>query len=102
MCIRDSSYSYRGVEGLKRDTLLLFDLAVPAGFMPTCADGENEGYELWPAEEVAARIRDTDDFKFNVNLVMIDFLIRHGVINADNEPDYFRLAASLRTLDRVI
>ncbi len=96
------SYTQRVADGLKRDTLFLFDIAVPADFLPTCADGENEGYELWPAEEVAARIRDTDDFKFNVNLVMIDFLIRHGVINAENEPDYLRLAASLRTLDRVV
>jgi 8-oxo-dGTP pyrophosphatase MutT (NUDIX family) len=94
------SYVHRLPEGLRRDTLFQFDIALPEDFLPFCADGENEGYELWPAAEVAARIRGGDAFKFNVNLVLIDFLIRHGVITPDNEPDYLPLVAGLRVLDR--
>ncbi|MEX2642056.1 MAG: DUF4743 domain-containing protein [Acetobacterales bacterium] len=96
------SYVQRVPEGLRRDTLFVYDIEVPAGFLPVCADGENEGYELWPVAEVAARVRDTDDFKFNVSLVLIDFLIRHGVVTPDNEPDYLRLVAGLRVLDRPV
>ena len=48
-----------------------------------------------PWERVAEIVRDTDEFKFNCNLVIIDFLIRHGLITPDH-PDYLALAAGLR------
>ena len=38
-----------------------------------------------------------DDFKFNVNLVIIDFAIRHGVLTAENEPQYTELLSGLRS-----
>ena len=50
--------------------------------MPHAADGEVEEFELWPIERVMAAVRDTDDFKFNVNLVLIDLFRRHGLIAA--------------------
>ncbi len=48
-----------------------------------------------PAGEVVARVRDTDDFKFNVNLVIADFAVRHGVVTPA-EPDYLAIVAGLR------
>ena len=42
-----------------------------------------------------ATVRDTDDFKFNCALVVIDFLIRHGLLTPDDEPDYLRLVSGL-------
>jgi hypothetical protein len=47
-------------------------------------------------DEVAERVRQSDDFKFNVNLVLIDFLIRHGRLCPDSEPDYVELVRGLR------
>ena len=44
---------------------------------------------------VLALVRDTDRFKFNVNLVIIDFAIRRGVITPENEPDYEKIVAGL-------
>ena len=41
------------------------------------------------------RLTDTEDFKFNVSLVIIDFLIRHGLIDPEH-PDYLELIAGLR------
>jgi len=41
-------------------------------------------------------LRETDDFKFNVNLVLIDFLARHGLIEPDREPDYAAVVRGLR------
>ena len=35
-----------------------------------------------------------DDFKFNCHLVIIDFLIRHGLIGPDH-PDYLDLISGL-------
>jgi len=36
-----------------------------------------------PPEGVVERVRDTDDFKFNVNLVVIDLFLRHGLRQSD-------------------
>ena len=40
-------------------------------------------------------MRETDDFKFNVNLVIVDFLIRHGYLKPD-DAEYPELAIGLR------
>lgn len=91
------SYTHEPPEGVKPDQMFCFDLALPAEFTPTPVDGEVESFSLWPVEQVAERVRDTFDFKFNCNLVVIDFLIRHGVVTPDTEPDYAALVQGLRT-----
>ena len=70
-------------EGLRRDRLHCYDLEMPASFTPQPRDGEIAGFELWPIARVYATVRDTDDFKFNVNLVLIDLLIRTGLITGE-------------------
>lgn len=81
-------------DGLKRDVLFLYDLRLPVDVIPQCQDGEVEAFYRWPVGEVAQRVRDTSEFKFNVPLVIIDFLIRHAIITPD-EPDYVELIAGL-------
>lgn len=81
--------------GLRDDVLYVYDLEVPASFMPRNTDGEVERFDLMPAEEVLRRVAETEDFKFNVNLVMIDFAIRHGLIPPDH-PDYIDIVRELR------
>lgn len=66
--------------GLRRDTLHLFDLDLPAGVVPRPNDGEVERFELWPIQSVLEAVRDTDSFKFNVALVLIDLFLREGLI----------------------
>lgn len=90
------SYCMEGRLGLKPDTMFLYDLAVPEDFTPRNTDGEISSFRLMPVEEVAERVRTSDDFKFNVNLVIIDFLIRHGILRPDDEPDYLALVNGLR------
>ena len=58
-------------KGLKPDVLFLYDLELPADFVPRNMDGEVERFELWPMARVAASVRDSDDWKFNVNLTVI-------------------------------
>ncbi len=84
-------------EGLRRDVLFNYDLVLPEGFEPRNTDGEIEDFHLMSMDEVAARVRDTDDFKFNCALVVIDFLIRHGYIEPDH-PDYAELVDGLHGL----
>ena len=84
------SYAMERQEGLRRDCLYCYDLMIPEDFTPIPTDGEVEAFELWPLDRVAETVRATNDFKFNVNLVLIDLFIRLGLI----EPN---AAASLRT-----
>lgn len=88
------AYTLDTDRGLRRDTLFLFELELPEDFVPRPVDGEVESFELWPVAEVAARVRDSDDFKFNCNLVVIDYLLRHGWLGPD-DPDYHALVAGL-------
>jgi len=88
------TYSFEAPEGLRADTLFCYDLAMPAGVKPQPSD-EIARYELLPLSKVLRLVRGSDLFKFNVNLVIIDFAIRHGVITPENEPDYEILVAGL-------
>jgi hypothetical protein len=88
------TYAMAVPEGLRADTLFIYDLELAPGFAPRNTDGELERFDLMRVEDVAERVRATDDFKFNVNLVIIDFLIRHGVIAPDH-PEYLDLVAGL-------
>ena len=88
------TYCAETEEGLRPDVLFCYDLELPGDFRPVCHDGEIEEFRLMPIDEVAAIVRDTEQFKFNCNLVIIDFLVRHGLIGPD-EPDYVAIAQGL-------
>lgn len=90
------SYTHQPPEGCKPDQMFCFDLELPEEFMPHAADGEVAEFYLWPIGKVADIVRETFEFKFNCNLAIIDFLIRHGVIAPDTEPDYAALVHGLR------
>ena len=85
------SYRYTDGRGLKRDILYCYDLELPDSFVPMCQDGEVESFERLPIQDVLAIIETTDAFKYNCNLVIIDFAIRHGVLTSHNTPDYASL-----------
>ncbi len=95
------SYRYRepradGYEAVKPDVQYCYDLELPADFTPRNTDGEIADFELWPVARVLETVRDTTAFKFNCNLVVIDFLIRRGFLSPDTEPDYIAICAGLR------
>lgn len=89
-------YRFENEQGLRNDLIFCYDLDCPHDFMPKPNDGEVEAFELWPVAKVMERVRATRDFKFNVPLVLIDFMIRHGHIGPENEPDYLELIRGLR------
>jgi isopentenyldiphosphate isomerase len=90
------SYTHQPPEGCKPDQMFCYDLELPEDFSPRVTDGEVAEFYLWPVEKVAEVVRRTFEFKFNCNLAIIDFLIRHGVIDPDSEPDYAALIHGLR------
>lgn len=75
------AYTMEREEGLRRDALHCYDLVLPEDFTPRAADGEVESFELWPIRQAFEVVRDTDDFKFNVNLVLIDLFTRLGMMS---------------------
>jgi len=89
------TYCMEAKSGLKPDCMFCYDLELPADFEPECTDGEVEAFELWPLLRVAEAVRDSRAFKFNCNLVILDFLVRHGWIPAD-DPDYVEIVCGLR------
>jgi len=93
------SYRMENELGIRDDVLFVFDLEMPADFVPTNQDGEIVHFELMPASAVLDRVRTSDDFKFNVNLVILDFALRHGILRPD-DPEYLDVATRLhRPLD---
>jgi hypothetical protein len=89
------TYMMDTAEGLRRDTLFVYDLALAPDFAPRNTDGEVESFALRPLAEVLDQLRDTEDFKFNVALVIIDLAIRRGIVGPE-EPDYLALCRGLR------
>ncbi|KAF0913476.1 hypothetical protein E2562_022368 [Oryza meyeriana var. granulata] len=92
--------SYMDIKGFryKRDVLFCYDLKLPADFVPNNEDGEVDSFRLIPVPHAANIIRRTHFFKPNCNLVIIDFLFRHGYLNPDCH-GYLKLLQSLRRGD---
>jgi isopentenyldiphosphate isomerase len=89
------AYNRVNANGFRPDVLYCYDIELPATFIPQNTDGEVESFHLMPVEDVLQIVRDTDDFKLNCNLVIIDFALRHRLISED-DPDYRALLEGLR------
>ena len=88
------SYRMAVTHGLRDDVLFCYDLELPRDFKPKNNDGEFVGFMLEDASRVIDIARKSDDFKFNVNLVLVDFALRHGLIRTD-DPDYLDLITGI-------
>ncbi len=91
------SYRMETRLGIRDDVLFAYDLELPADFAPQNRDGEIVHFDLMPLAAVLGRIRTTDDFKFNVNLIILDFAVRNGFLGPD-DPDYLEIVTGLRRL----
>ena len=89
------TYRHETEAGFKPDVLYAYDLELGGDFQPMNSDGEIAEFYLWPVARVMETVAGTRDFKFNCNLIVIDFLIRHGLIDPDR-PDYIEIVEGLR------
>jgi 8-oxo-dGTP pyrophosphatase MutT (NUDIX family) len=80
---------------LRREVLFTFDLELPEAFVPRNQDGEVENFRLLPVAEVRRLVAETEEIKVNCNLVLLDFLVRHGELSPD-QPGYTELVTGLR------
>jgi hypothetical protein len=91
-----ASFSYKsGTAGLKRDVLFVFDLELPEDFVPSAVDGEVDKFELVEIGDVMEIVCNTDSYKDNCNLVLIDFFLRHGLLDP-GAPGYLELLDGVR------
>ncbi|XP_007506012.1 uncharacterized protein LOC100032319 isoform X3 [Monodelphis domestica] len=93
------SYAYEEREqaeprAVVRECLFVFDLQVPQDFSPQVGDGEVQEFHLWPLDKVREAVS-SGSFKPNCALVVLDFLLRHGLLHPDQEPLYPELMAAL-------
>lgn len=105
MEVADGGPSSTGGEmggGLRRHAFWTYDLALPESFRPEPVDGEVAEFMLLPWQEVAdiverGVVSGPEGFKYNCNLVVIDWLIRTGRIAPDH-PDYLELCTGLHAV----
>jgi len=86
------SYLLDTPEGISPDTMFTYDVELPDNFEP-CTDGQEiQAFTLYPVEELTRIVTETEDFKYNSALVIIDFLHRRGIIDtrAPATPDIVR------------
>ncbi len=89
------SYVMETPAGIRPDVLYCFDLELSPEFTPENTDGETSAFQRMPASTAGEIVATSEQFKFNCNLVVAHFLLRHGLINPDNEPDYQAIARGL-------
>ncbi|MGK5095145.1 DUF4743 domain-containing protein [Deltaproteobacteria bacterium TL4] len=92
------NYAREVKSGVRRDVIFSYDLVLPESFQPQNVDHEVETFYLWPIEKVIELVTHTEEFKTNCNLVIIDFLIRHGWITPET-PHYLEMIAGLHHPD---
>lgn len=72
----------------------IFDMELSPNIIPTVNDGEVDSFNLLSLQETIDAIKN-QKFKPNSALVMVEFLIRHGYINSENDPNYCTLVHNL-------
>lgn len=74
--------------------LYVYDMEVDHTVVPKPQDDEVEAFYLWGVQQIKEALL-RGEFKTNCASVMIDFFVRHGIITADNEPDYLEIVTRL-------
>ncbi|RWA06346.1 hypothetical protein EKO27_g8768 [Xylaria grammica] len=87
----DAIHGWSGESGLLCPGIVYtYDMEMPEDVIPKPHDGEVGSYSLMSVGDVQAALLN-NEFKPDAAVVVIDFLVRHGVINADNERNFARI-----------
>ncbi|KAI0381584.1 hypothetical protein F5Y04DRAFT_254882 [Hypomontagnella monticulosa] len=76
------------------DIIYIYDLELPNHVIPKPNDDEVEVFYSMTIEEVQKALLN-GEFKPDSAAVLIDFLIRHGIMTADNEKDFIDISTRL-------
>lgn len=72
----------------------VYDLKMDLDTKPFPVDHESEDFRLMDMKEVKERLSN-GEFKDNCGAIIIDFMIRHGFITAENEKDFIEISSRL-------
>jgi len=79
-------------------TLIGILLIMLNAWLATLSLGDWSWLHHLPLDEVARLVRETEEFKLNSAVVVIDYLIRHGYLTPDDIPDYPTLCRDIRRI----
>lgn len=88
-------YNYLSEDGnIQPELQYVFDLefADETSVIPNPVDGEVEKFTLMDFDEIKMRLCN-GEFKPNCGLVIVDFMIRHGLLTSNTERDYLEIVA---------
>jgi len=88
--------TYISVEkrGISSDSQYVFDLKLPTSYKPKPNDNEVEGFYLMEFDEIIERLK-KNEFKINSGIVIIDFMIRHGILTHSMEENYLEILSNI-------
>lgn len=72
----------------------VYDLELPVEVVPVPDDNEAEDFRLLTVEEVKTALAE-GKFKPNSAVVLLDFLVRHGILTSENQPGYIEVVSRL-------
>ena len=90
------NYQHAHASGIRNDCLYVYDIELPPDVEPIPNDGEVDCFECWPIEKVLEVVDSTEDFKYNCNLVIAEFLLRHKALEGHPAFSEIQLALSER------
>ncbi|PVH77124.1 thiamine pyrophosphokinase [Cadophora sp. DSE1049] len=72
----------------------VYDCELPEDMVPQLNDDEVDSFRLWTVDEVRKGLQ-RGEFKPGLAHVILHFLVRHGIVNENNDPDYVELIQRL-------
>jgi 8-oxo-dGTP pyrophosphatase MutT (NUDIX family) len=87
---------FPGEKGLVTpDLISLYDIELPQDVVPRPHDDEVSSFTLMAVEDLKSALL-REEFKPDSAAVLVEFLIRHGFITPENEPDFDKINRKLR------
>lgn len=72
----------------------VYDLVLPEDVIPKPCDNEAIDFQLLTVQEVQSAMA-AGWFKPNCALLLLEFFVRHGIVTAENEPNYLEITSRL-------
>ncbi|KAF2835271.1 hypothetical protein M501DRAFT_1026835 [Patellaria atrata CBS 101060] len=83
-------------------TQFVYELELPVDMIPRPCDDEVEAFKLMSLGEIKMAL-EQQDFKSNIAMTWVDYFIRHGEIDAENESKFVEICSRLhRNLDHFV
>ncbi|XP_003745999.2 nudix hydrolase 24, chloroplastic [Galendromus occidentalis] len=89
------SFLYEDELGLHPLTFFCYDASLPVDFEPRANDGEVENFVKFPVDDLLDLIRDPERFKVTSAPTVLDFLIRHHVIDSSYGSALMNIASTV-------